>query len=116
MTIVFSGTKIDVLTHYGTVSSEQVEQRGLLVTAGQDRAAQNSYHLAHFLREFLTEPAKMKLAIKETDYTTNGVTHGLSLLKAVIGAASVETRYNIVHIKNKSVPYHKKQHRQLQRI
>ena len=99
MTIDVNGTKIDVLTHYGTVTPEQVKQTGLLVTAGQDRAAQNSYQLAHFLRESLTEHAKMKLAVKETDYTTNGVTHGLSLLKAVIGAASIDTRYTIVHIK-----------------
>lgn len=99
MTIDVNGTTIDVLTHYGTVSTEQVKQAGLLVTAGQDRAAQNSYQLAHFLRESLTEPAKMKLAVKETDYTTNGVTHGLSLLKAIIGAATIDTRYTIVHIK-----------------
>jgi len=99
MTIDVNGAKVDVLTHYGTVTSEQVKQAGLLVTAGQDRAAQNSYQLAHFLRESLTEPAKMKLAVKETDYTSNGVTHGLILLKAVVGAASVDTRYTIVHIK-----------------
>jgi len=99
MTIDVNGNKIDVLTHYGTVSPEQVKQAGLLVAAGQDRAAQNSYQLAHFLRESLTEPARMKVAVKETDYTTNGVTHVLSLLKAVIGAASTDTKYTIVLIK-----------------
>ena len=36
MTIDVNGTTIDVLTHYGTVSTEQVKQAGLLVTAGQD--------------------------------------------------------------------------------
>jgi len=94
MTINVNGNTIDVLTHYGTATPEQVKkkpeqvkQAGLLVTAGQDRAAQNSYQLAHFLRKSLTETAKIKVAVKEADYTTNGVTHGLSLLKAVIGAA-----------------------------
>ena len=95
MTIDVNGTTIDVLTHYGTVSTEQVKQAGLLVTAGHDRAAQNSYQLAHFLRESLTEPAKMKLAVNETDYTKNGFTHGLSLLKPIIGAATIDTRYTL---------------------
>jgi len=42
MTIDVNGATIDVLPHYGTVTPEQVKQTGLLVTAGQDRAAQNS--------------------------------------------------------------------------
>jgi len=36
MTIDVNGTKIDALTHYGTVTPVQVKQAGLLVTANQD--------------------------------------------------------------------------------
>jgi len=48
----------------------------------------------------------MNLAVKEADYTANGVTHGLSLLKAVVGATSVDTRYTTVYIDNRYIIVH----------
>ena len=98
ITIDVNSIRIDVLPHYGTVTQDQVKQVGQLVTNAQNRAAQNSYQLAHFLRDPFNEAAKMKLVVKEGDYTVNGITHGLSLFKAIIGAASIDKRYIVVRI------------------
>lgn len=94
---------VNVPKKYGTLSQQEILDYGKVALARQDREAQDSYQMAVFLQNSLTDLALQKVESKSSRYYVDTTPHGLSMLKAIITDAAIDTRYTAIAIKRKII-------------
>jgi hypothetical protein len=85
----------NLLTHYGLLSIENVQARAATWVGQNSRAAQASKQLAQCITESLEDAVTLKLLVRASEYTVNGVEDGPCMLKTLISVVNIQTRATV---------------------
>jgi hypothetical protein len=86
---------VNLITHYGQVTREQVRQHAEVYMVLQDRRTQQSGMLFLFLTNSLDQDAQNIMDIDKTPYTINNMPDGVCFLKEIITKAYVDTNATV---------------------
>jgi hypothetical protein len=86
---------INLLTHYGQVTREQVRAHAEVYMVLQDRRTQQSGMLFLFLTNSLDETVQSIMDIDKAPYTVNNMPDGVCFLKEIITKAYVDTNATV---------------------
>ena len=90
-----AGEYYDLLTEYGQVSLEHVRDYVETYNAEESRLSQDSHTIFLCIMASLTKEAKRKIVLFSDQYTVNGQSAGLPLLKLVVREASTDTNSTV---------------------
>jgi hypothetical protein len=95
---------VDLLSHYGSITLEQVQAHAETYAHDNNRAAQDSMQMFLCIQNSLTKTAQASIALQKSDYTVgvqNPQVSGPCLLKVVIRKSHVDTNATTGHILKK---------------
>ena len=98
---VGDGKTINLITHYGELTLEQVKTHVTSYISGKNRARQDSNALFSCLSKSLTPEAMKSIMVHEKDYTINGKGSGAMFLKVLIRESHIDTLYTVRAIRTK---------------
>lgn len=95
-----TGTAKDFLKYYGSYSMEHLTQVAKLYHPNKNnRLTQESFQLWNCLMDSITKDARDKVTVKEGEYTIEGESCGVLLLKIIISKASVDTNASMAAVR-----------------
>ena len=80
-----------MIENYGQLTLQQVRTHVLTYINLEDRQAQNSFQIYSCLMSSLTKEAKDTVLLSEEDYTVDGTSSGVALLKVIVRETSLDT-------------------------
>jgi hypothetical protein len=95
------GGTINMITSYGMVTLEHLQEHARTYVATQTRAAQDSVQLYLCIMNSLTKAGKSKVKIWKNQYTVGGFKSGACLLKVIIRESHIDTNATTGHIRTR---------------
>ena len=89
--IPHNGHPRSFFAHFGSMSLQQLQQYAGTYVGTPTRAAQDSMQAFTCLKASLTRDAAIRVTDRASDYTINGTTDGLCMLKVICTRAQVDT-------------------------
>jgi hypothetical protein len=83
--------QFNLITHHRLVTIENVRAHAATYVGQQTRLAQDGFMMFEFIRDSLTEGAKVRIAMENDKYTVNGIQNGPCYLKVLLTKFYVET-------------------------
>ena len=95
-----TGTAKNFLKYYGSYSMDHLKDVAKLYHPNKNnRLTQESFQLWNCLMDSITKEARDKVTIKEEEYTIEGESCGILLLKIIISKASVDTNASMAAVR-----------------
>jgi hypothetical protein len=89
---------LSLLVHYGQLTLDDVHAHALTYINQPVRASQDANNLKVFLDGSLGKDLMMRVVAQQERYTIQGVEHGPSMFRVIIGIVGIETRATIAVI------------------
>jgi hypothetical protein len=89
---------LSLLVHYGQLTLDDVHAHALTYINQPVRASQDANNLKVFLDGSLGKDLMMRVVSQQSRYTIQGVEHGPSMFRVIIGIVGIETRATIAVI------------------
>lgn len=89
----------NLISNYGDITLEHVQNHARLYINSQTRAAQDSYMAANCLLSSLSSTAIDRITIWRDQYTFNGIPSGPCLFKIIIRETYIDTNATVTHIR-----------------
>jgi hypothetical protein len=97
---LLTGTAKNFLKYYGSYTMEHLTEVAKLYHPNKNnRLTQESFQLWNCLMTSITKEARDKVTIKEDEYTIEGESCGILLLKIIISKASVDTNASMAAVR-----------------
>jgi hypothetical protein len=96
-----NGTPQNIITHYGKLSIDNCIDYATTYINTETRSSQDSIMLFQFLRNSLTDEARLLMMSDEDVYTIGGEADGIVFFKLIVGRASIDTNAKTNMIRQK---------------
>lgn len=90
-----------LLTEYGRISLQQVQEHAETYVLANSRAAQDSMQLYQCIMKSLTEKGVSRIMLRSEDYTIGDIPSGACLLKVIIREAYIDTNATLSTIRTR---------------
>lgn len=90
---------LNLITSHRMLSIENVRAHAAAYVGQQTRLAQDSFMLYEFLRDSLTDSARIRISVEDSKFKVNGTRDGPSYLKVVLMKFHVETNATNFHLR-----------------